>query len=99
MSETVLAALIGAVASIIVCLISSKAQNKNIVNKFNESNEVQHEKIVAELEKHEAVIEERIKNLDEKVEKHNKVIERVYKLEKHEAVIDEKLDHLAAFHK
>lgn len=34
----------------------------------------------------------RIGELEKKVEKHNKVIERVYKLEQHEAVIDEKLD-------
>lgn len=34
----------------------------------------------------------RIEQLEKKVEKHNKVIERVYKLEQHEAVIDEKID-------
>lgn len=34
----------------------------------------------------------RIEQLESKVEKHNKVIERVYKLEQHEAVIDEKID-------
>ncbi len=33
----------------------------------------------------------RIEQLEGKVEKHNKVIERVYKLEKHEEVIDEKI--------
>lgn len=33
----------------------------------------------------------RIQQLEEKVEKHNKVIERVYNLEKHEAVIDEEI--------
>lgn len=43
----------------------------------------------------------RIKKLEEKVEKHNQVVERVYRLESLEAVneekitsIDEKLDHL-----
>ena len=33
----------------------------------------------------------RIQQLEEKVEKHNKVIERVYNLEKHEAIIDEEI--------
>lgn len=33
----------------------------------------------------------RIQQLEEKVEKHNKVIERVYQLEKDEAVMDEEL--------
>ena len=33
----------------------------------------------------------RIEQLEKKVEKHNSVIERVYKLEKHEAVVDEEI--------
>lgn len=33
----------------------------------------------------------RIQQLEEKVEKHNKVIERVYQLEKDEAVMDEEI--------
>lgn len=48
----------------------------------------------------------RIEQLEKKVEKHNSVIERVYKLEKHEAVIDEeikvanhRIDDLEDFHK
>lgn len=48
----------------------------------------------------------RIQQLEEKVEKHNKVIERVYNLEKHEAIIDEeikvanhRIDDLEQYHK
>jgi hypothetical protein len=48
----------------------------------------------------------RIEQLEKKVEKHNKVIERVYALEKHEAVIDEeikvanhRIEDLEGFHK
>ncbi len=48
----------------------------------------------------------RLEQLEKKVEKHNSVIERVYKLEKHEAVIDEeikvanhRIDDLEEFHK
>ena len=33
----------------------------------------------------------RIEQLEKKVDKHNNVIERVYKLEKHEAVVDEEM--------
>ena len=40
----------------------------------------------------------RIEQLEKKVEKHNKVIERVYDLEKHEAVIDEEIEHLKKYH-
>lgn len=48
----------------------------------------------------------RLQELEKKVEKHNKVIERVYKLEQHEAVVDEeikvanhRIDDLEEFHK
>lgn len=40
----------------------------------------------------------RIEQLEKKVEKHNNVIERVFKLEKHEAVIDEEIEHLKRYH-
>ena len=48
----------------------------------------------------------RLQELEKKVEKHNQVIERVYKLEQHEAVIDEeikvanhRIDDLEDYHK
>lgn len=48
----------------------------------------------------------RIQQLEEKVEKHNKVIERVYNLEKNEAVMEEeikvanhRIDDLEHYHK
>lgn len=48
----------------------------------------------------------RIEQLEKKVEKHNNIIERVYKLEKEETVIEEKIrvannriDDLEEFHK
>ena len=40
----------------------------------------------------------RIEQLEKKVEKHNSVIERVYKLEKDEAVIQEEITQLKGFH-
>lgn len=41
----------------------------------------------------------RIEQLEQKVEKHNKVIERVYKLERDEAVMQEEIEHLREYHK
>lgn len=41
----------------------------------------------------------RIQELEKKVEKHNGLIDRVYKLENHEAVIDEEIEHLKEYHK
>ncbi len=40
----------------------------------------------------------RIEQLEKKVEKHNNVIERVYKLEKEEAVIQEEISQLKEYH-
>lgn len=43
----------------------------------------------------------RIQKLEEKVEKHNKVIERVYKLETHEELLEERIseiEHLERAH-
>lgn len=40
----------------------------------------------------------RIEQLEKKVEKHNNVIERVYKLEKEEAIIQEEISQLKEFH-
>lgn len=48
----------------------------------------------------------RIQELEKKVEKHNKVVERVYRLEQHDAVVDEeikvvnhRIEDLECFHK
>ena len=41
----------------------------------------------------------RIQQLEEKVEKHNQVIDRVYKLERAEAVFEEEIDQLKGYHK
>ena len=38
-----------------------------------------------------ALLAYRLERLEEKVDEHNKVVERTYRLEEHEAVIDEKI--------
>lgn len=40
----------------------------------------------------------RIEQLEKKVEKHNGVVERMYKLEKQVAVDEEEIDHLKSYH-
>lgn len=91
MSETILAALIAACASIIVSVITSNSQKKTIISEF---------------EKNTAVQAEKLDQLDKKVEKHNKVIERVYKLETNDTVeqeqikvINHRIDDLEKYHK
>ena len=41
----------------------------------------------------------RIGQLEKKVEKHNNVIERVYKLERDEAVLQEEVEQLQGYHR
>ena len=91
MNETILASLISAFSAIIVCVINSNSQNK---------------KIISEMDKHNELQAYQIKELTSKVEKHNRVIERVYNLETREAVIEKELkvanhriDDLEVFHK
>lgn len=77
--ETIIGALISAGAAIIVCVIS---QNRQAM------------KIEAQLDKQTALLDERIKGLSDRVDKHNNVIERTYKLEELTAVQDEKIKQL-----
>jgi hypothetical protein len=40
----------------------------------------------------------RLEQLEKKVDKHNNVIERVFKLEAYKQTVDEKLEHLESLH-
>ena len=71
--ETIIGAIISAAAAITVCIINANNQNK---------------KILAEMDKHNAVQTEQITQLKEQVNKHNNIIERTYKLEKDVAVLN-----------
>lgn len=74
--ETVIASLISAAAAVIVCIINSNAQ---------------HRKLLAELEQRDNLQAYRIEKLEEKVDKHNQVIDRTYKLEREYSLLDEKI--------
>ena len=73
---TVIAAVISACAAIIVCVINSNSQNKKIIAEMDKNNELQGYKI---------------EQLTQQVEKHNKVIERVYRLERSDEVEKEQI--------
>lgn len=74
--ETIIAAVISAAAAIAVCAINSNSQNK---------------KMLAEMDKHNDLQAYQIQELTKQVEKHNKVIERVYMLEQKDAVEEEEI--------
>ena len=86
--ETVAAAVVSAIAAIIVCVINSNSQHKKALAE----NEAQFQKLLAELDKQNALQSQQIQELTKNVEKHNRVIERVYTLEKQEAVIEEQIE-------
>lgn len=67
--ETIIAAGIGGVVTLIVCIINNHFQQQQTRN----------------------LIEYKLDELTKRVDKHNNVIERVYRLEQHEAVIDEQM--------
>ena len=74
--ETIVSAIISAGAAIVVCLIT---QNRQAM------------KLEAQLDKQTALLEQRLGQLSERVEKHNSVIERTYKLEELTALQEEKI--------
>lgn len=89
--ETIIAALISAAAAIAVSIITGNANNKKVIATLDKNNELQ------------AL---QIKQLSDRVEKHNKVIERVYNLEQSDAVekeqikvINHRIEDLEHFHK
>ena len=91
MNDTIIAAIISACAALLVCIINSNAQNKKVLSQMDKHNELQAYKI---------------DELTKKVEKHNRVIERVYKLEQADEVekeqikvINHRIEDLEGYHK
>ena len=76
MPETVVVALISAGATLIVCLINNAFQAEKAEKQRNETI---------------ALIQYKIDELSDRVNKHNSIIERTYKLEKRAAVFEEKM--------
>ena len=71
--ETIIGAIVSAAAAITVCIINANNQNK---------------KILAEMDKQNALQAQRLKQLEEKVNRHNNLIERTYAIEQKLAVLD-----------
>lgn len=79
MDTTILCAFISAAAAIIVGVLNSRAQ---------------HRKTLEEIEKMNTLQEYRIKKLEEKMDRHNEVIERTFVLEEKVKVANHRLDDL-----
>ncbi len=95
--QTLSSTLIGAVVSIVVCLINNKTQREKELHAI----EMKIAEIKASNEQTTAIIEERINNLTAHVNKHNDLVSRMYKVEELTARLgdmakglDERLDRL-----
>ena len=76
MGEAVWAAIISGFSSLFVCVLTNKAQAKKT--------ELQHEKTIA-------IIEYKLEELSEKIEKHSNLVESTYSLESEEKLHLEKI--------
>lgn len=72
----IISAASAAIAAILVAVIQSRAQ---------------HNAVLSELDKRDALQAQRIEQLEKKMDKHNQLIERVYRLEQHNVLIDEQI--------
>lgn len=95
MTTAVIVALIGVGGSLSVCFVNNIMQNKKLVADIKQEFSVS-----------QAVTNTKIDELTKHVEKHNKVIERVYQLEKDDEVekeqikvINHRIEDLEEFHK
>lgn len=85
MNEAVAVALITGACAVISQIIISAKNTKELYAKLDKQSEIADEKIKGEI----AVIHAEISELRKTVEKHNGVLERVYKLEQSDAVQEE----------
>lgn len=74
--EQIVVAVVTGIASVIAVIITNSKAN----NEFD-----------AKLDKQHAVMNEKLENLQQTVNKHNQVIERTYTLEKNVEVLSEKM--------
>lgn len=77
MDSTILASIITGAVAIAVCMINNHYQNIKTAKAHNDN-------IV--------LISYRLKQLEQKVDKHNNLIERTYELERRASVLEEKQD-------
>lgn len=82
--EAIAVAIITGVASVIAVIYTNKTSN---------------DKMQKQLEINQAVTEEKIDNLKNEVEKHNKVVERMFTLEANVHNIKETVNELKEYHK
>ena len=81
MSDAVLVALITVTSNIILQVVLSAKQRKDLLAQLQYESQKSDMALDAKLEKYMAVQNEKIDELSKRVEKHNQVVERTYALE------------------
>ena len=81
MSEAVVVAIITAGLSLIGTIITVTMANRQTLSTLDKKSDLSDARLDAKLEKHQAVTDTKIDELARKVERHNNMIERVFKLE------------------
>lgn len=86
MTEAIIAALITAAGAVLAQWALGKANAKELFAKLDKQSEVADEKIKGRLD----VLQADLRTLSNRVDQHNKVVDRTYALEQRAAVIEEK---------
>lgn len=87
MSEAIIVALITGACAIVAQLIISRQSSKELYAKLDKQSELSDTKIQGEID----VIKNDIRALSNRVEAHNKIVERTYELERKSDVHEEQI--------
>ena len=81
MSDAIIAAIVSAGLALVGTIITVVKTNQTTLAALDKKSALSDAKLESELQKHTAVTDTKIDELTKKVEKHNNMIERVFKLE------------------
>ncbi len=81
MSEAILVSIVTAGLALAGTVVTVLASGRQTLAALDRKSELSDAKLEAELKKHQAVTETKIDELTRKVEKHNSLIERMYRAE------------------
>lgn len=87
MSEAIIVALITGAAAVVANLIIARQSNKDLYAKLDKQSELSDARIQGEID----VIKADIRTLSNRVEAHNKLVERTYELERRADVHEEQI--------
>lgn len=94
MSDAIIVALVSGGLTLIGTIITVVVSHRQTIATLEKNSAVADEKIHGEIN----VIKADIRTLSNRVEAHNKVVERTYKLEAHAAAVDAKLEAMGGNH-